>query len=1017
MDLKGPSGERPLDGNELRNRISENFLGGAMKDRPLAHVAEIAKSESSLFDVQSFILNIFEPLQPADFHSLIAAFRWHAILSTNYDFVLERAYQNADSPLQTLGKIIRDGDRVGEVISSLQKVPFLKLHGCLSVINDQELPLILATEEYAKHRRNRTRLFNHFQDWSREYPVIFCGYDLSDPNIQQILYDVGDRSVNRSMFVMVRPNISDLDKRYWSSRRVVPISSTFEEFLRGLDVDLPPPKRVLSVLVQTDAPTIQRWVSRGTPSDILRVYLDKEIDHVRADIPTVGVIPEDFYRGIDDDWDAFRQKFDVPRRISDDLLIEAVLDGLTDPITNVFMVKGHAGSGKSITLRRAAWDAATEHKALVLWLRDGGLVRSDLIRELCELTDDRVFLFVEDALQHLKELNNLVAEGKQAQLRLTIIMGARTNEWNVAGDQFQGNIDSEYELRDLSDREITDLLANLERTDCMGSLRNIDKDARSQHFVLSSERQLLVALHEATSGKPFEEIVLDEYRNLVPLEAQTLYKDVCTLHRFNVGVRAGLLSRISGVTFSHFETQLLKPLEHVVTVYLDGASRDYAYRTRHPLVADWVFRQVFENQDDRADQLVRIIGAMNTDYESDSKAFEELIRGRDLAELFSDRILADRIFEAAGRSGASRAHVEHQRAVFELHHPSGNTDRALRALEASQKESEYPNQSVLHTKALVLRKKAMESESTLARQKYRSDAKKILERQVRKGHRPHSFHSLGQILLDEFDDELKREGESDGVSALKERVLADQLSSIEKVIKAGTQHFPGDSYLLSLEAKLAELLEDNPRALRALTKANERNPQNEHVAIRLSKMLSNLDDTTASKRVLQNCLETNPVAKLARLEVATALIREDEGGNREEIRRLLRSAFTDGDTNYETQFWYARHQYLFGDKANSEKLFKELSGARIPPTYKNRARGHLNNSAGEPRRFDGEVTNVRDTYCFVNVPALHSDAFVHHSECAETDWTTIHAGSRVTISIAFSFKGAQGVDMSLRTDT
>ncbi len=76
----------------------------------------------------------------------------------------------------------------------------------------------------------------------------------------------------------------------------------------------------------------------------------------------------------------------------------------------------------------------------------------------------------------------------------------------------------------------------------MGSIINIEKDDRRQHIDLSTDRQLLVALHEATSGKPFEEIVLDEYRNLVPLEAQILYKDVCTLNRFNVGVLAGILS-------------------------------------------------------------------------------------------------------------------------------------------------------------------------------------------------------------------------------------------------------------------------------------------------------------------------------------------------------------------------------------------------------------------------------------------------------------------------------------------
>ena len=191
----------------------------------------------------------------------------------------------------------------------------------------------------------------------------------------------------------------------------------------------------------------------------------------------------------------------------------------------------------------------------------------------------------------------------------------------------------------------------------------------SERSVLSAERQLLVALHQTTSGKPFEDIILDEYNKVVSAEARVLYLDVCTLHRFKVGIRAGLLSRVSGITLNSFQDRLFKPLEHVVRVYYDPSSRDYAYRTRHSVIADCVFRNVLADQEKRANQIVRIVRNMNVDYESDKIAFEQLIRGRELAELFSDRVMADRIFEAALMANADISHVEHQRAVFELHHP------------------------------------------------------------------------------------------------------------------------------------------------------------------------------------------------------------------------------------------------------------------------------------------------------------------------------------------------------------
>src|SRR3972149_8562629 len=105
-------------------------------------------------------------------------------------------------------------------------------------------------------------------------------------------------------------------------------------------------------------------------------------------------------------------------------------------------------------------------------------------------------------------------------------------------------------------------------------IEHLPPEERRKFFILTADHQLLVALHEATLGKSFDEIILDEYNRIVPDEAKLLYLDVCTLHRFKVGVRAGLLSRVSGITLNLFQERLLKPLEHVIRVYYDPSSRD-----------------------------------------------------------------------------------------------------------------------------------------------------------------------------------------------------------------------------------------------------------------------------------------------------------------------------------------------------------------------------------------------------------------------------------------------------------
>ena len=126
-----PTGELPLSANELRDELSEIFLGGALKDRTLSEVAEYAKNESSLHEVQRAIYTLFEPLRPAPHHLLISEFRWHAIVTTNYDFIIERSYNDANSPLQRPIRISQDGDASRADLGNPRNVPYLKLHRLL----------------------------------------------------------------------------------------------------------------------------------------------------------------------------------------------------------------------------------------------------------------------------------------------------------------------------------------------------------------------------------------------------------------------------------------------------------------------------------------------------------------------------------------------------------------------------------------------------------------------------------------------------------------------------------------------------------------------------------------------------------------------------------------------------------------------------------------------------------------------------------------------------------------------
>lgn len=135
-------------GNGLRDLLCDQYLEGSFKEESLAHVADIAISQASLFDVQDFIRDYFRRLQPAEFHRDIPKYKWRAIFTTNYDDLVETVYQEESTPIQRPHIVLSNSDPLDSVHIGENKVPLVKLHGCLTRTRDAGLPLILTTDQY-----------------------------------------------------------------------------------------------------------------------------------------------------------------------------------------------------------------------------------------------------------------------------------------------------------------------------------------------------------------------------------------------------------------------------------------------------------------------------------------------------------------------------------------------------------------------------------------------------------------------------------------------------------------------------------------------------------------------------------------------------------------------------------------------------------------------------------------------------------------------------------------------------
>lgn len=1000
-----PSSKKIPTGDELRDLICDRFLQGKLKDRSLAAVAEFAANERDLRTVQRFIHDLFEPFGPADFHKILPQFNWRAIVSTNYDKIIEKAYEG-DDPRQQLVKFVKNGtDFDQQVRLKTNPLPYLKIHGCIDSHSDDAVPLVLGTEQYTKYEKNRTRLYDFIRGWGYEYPIIFVGYRIEDSHIQKILFDLTDGSVVRPQYFTVSPNFDEMEIRYWASKRVSCVRATFQHFLEQIEIQIPPHARKIDQSIGGGSLSVRKHyrVSHAEETRTLATFLEKDVLHIRENMGGEAQVPQLFYKGYDTGWGCIMQNLDARRSVTDTVLVDVILDDTNRKNVELFVLKGPGGNGKTVCLKRAAWEAATQYERLCLFHLNGGALRFEAIEELWRLTGKRVFLFIDRVALVREQLRDLMRQCEGSGICLTVVAAERDSEWLVHCTSLEKFLVADFPVRYLSEREVDELLILLERHAALGLLKELTPEQRRQAFLQRAQRQLLVALHEATLGKPFETIVQEEYAGIEPAEARTLYLDICAMHQFGVRVRAGLISRVTGIGFEKFKNNLISPLDNIVFVEDDKYLDDVYYTTRHQHIAEMIFHYCLPDQNDKFEHLSRILDYINPDYSSDSEVFQRIIRGHNMKNLFSNVELGRLLYDKAESITGGDAFVLQQRAIFEMNHPSGSLNFAENSIQRALEKN--PNSSIIsHTSAEIARRQASVTTDPLKKSALRRLAYERLEARSKPSGSEYVYHTLSLLALEELKEAL---GDNSYSDVQFDKAITDATKKVERAIQSGLQADPDNSSLLSTEAQLRDMLEQSEVALKALEKAFERNPHQDWLAVRLAQRYSDKGDVLSELRILKKCLDVNPSSKSVHLAYGKTLLKQDSKNPL--VIDHLRRGFTVGDDRYDAQFWYARELYIRSVYSDSRELFRIIH-ERAPREFRYRASAVIEEN-GIAKVFVGKLERKEDNYCLISLDGVEYWLFCLRSETEASDWQRLMHGREVSFEIAFSRRGPLGINL------
>ncbi|MHB0877769.1 MAG: SIR2 family NAD-dependent protein deacylase [Anaerolineae bacterium] len=983
---------------QLAQLIHDRFFGDDSFDYDLQTISQYAIDRDGRRALERFIYETLIDLQPSQTLARIAQLPWRAIYTTNFDVLLEKAYEAARQPAQRLRLIHSDMDQIDN-IDPAAEVIYCKLHGCISRLSAPP-GLVLTAEDYASGQEERRRMYARLKSQLYDFSFVFIGYGLTDPDFVSLYNEVrrsfGADAIPKSYAVAT--NVHQVVRQSWSSRRIAVMDMKASEFITlAGSAPAPRPQLPVSPEVASLREDLAPQLDVETASLVFR-----EFERVDDRLGYGELKHDEFYRGGRPTWEVVRHECDAGRDVCDQILDEVLYvpeAARLDPLELV-VVTAEAGAGKSTLLMRLAYDHARYFEGFCLFHKPYRGMSVAALEELCRAVRRRVFVYVDDAADYIVPIALFAERARSQQLSVTIVCAERKNEWNAVADRVNSVRVAEYQLDRLSDAEIGNVLYVLERHHYLCELGSKSVEDRRSVFKERAEKQLLVAMREATEGTDFDRIIQNEYDSIPSDQARRTYLQVCALHRFGVPVRAGLLHRLSGVSFADFQDKLLSPCERVVDVTLDEAVGDYYYRARHQYIAEMVCHHALRDPALLAEVYLSVLSALDLGYSSDLQSFRRLARADAVIDAMPGPEHRRLFYDRAVVLSHGDPYVYQQYALMEMRHEELEHADELLALAL---RAEPRNYAFKHSYATLLSRRAARASNPVQRD--------VLLKQSQDGltglmatdpSRSYAYASYAENLL----SSARLADETTRYLLLKEA---------HEVVQRGLRRCTAKAYLLATDARVMQALGDRDRAIVALTRSHEEDPTSVRTTLLLARLLLDTADSATALSVVSETLRYNELdhsLNLLGAEIAMSSCPPDHRKSAALLKKVYDPTYVDTEAN----FLLAVEYYVTGATDAANEIF---DGFRNRASFKRdsgsyQIRRYALGDDHSKTRFNGTVSSIAagGKYGYIR-PDLIADRVYFRPWFQAPASTAL--GKRVGFHLGFNLLGPIAIDVTLET--
>ncbi|MET4703391.1 SIR2 family protein [Frigoribacterium sp. UYMn621] len=586
----GPSG------SQLARTIAK-LLSPEPEGDDLAEIGQIVENRKGRAALVAAVRKTLEGIAPTAGLLALPDFDWLSIYTTNFDTLVEQAYQAKARGLEVYRSNFdvthpRDG-----------RTPLYKIHGCVTqdVADGHKSRMLITESDYDDFEQYRQTLFNSLVQDMFTSDTVIVGQSLSDRHLKDLakrVVGLRPQGVATRVFLMVHDYSADRAELY-TRLGIEVVHGALDDLLRAL---MRAGKTAQSVAYST-----------STDAGILTselVLSTIDVHHAAGLTPNVARL----FNGAPATYADVRGGFTISR------VAQYRLEEAFKGARGFFIVlEGARGVGKTSLAR-----------ALMLALSDRGLAcwehQSDQafsvdswlgVESRLRLSGSEGVLLVDDCSRHLAQVNRLVDKlSALDRPHLRVVVTADAAKWKVSVKS-QGFFSRGTLLR----------LSVLERGDLDEMVGLVDRRPEIKALVEQSflalgraERvsrlrdkcsaEMFVCLKNIFANDSLDDILLQEYFSLAP-EPQDVYRYVAAVQALGGHVHRQLIMRVLGISATGLDS-LLGQLEGIVfEQVIDTRQGIYGWQTRHDVIASIIAKLKFADQAELEQLLLNLIDGLN----------------------------------------------------------------------------------------------------------------------------------------------------------------------------------------------------------------------------------------------------------------------------------------------------------------------------------------------------------------------------------------------------------------------